>query len=118
MSMDIEQATVERMVAFFQGYATVERSYIAVYDRNDAEYKAFKKAADTRLKEARAIAALLPPPVDPDLVTAREIAAAVSNSYYASRCIAHGYESGQYDASEGVALALAALRKARAEGVK
>ena len=106
MSTDIEQATVERMVALVR---KVERS-VAHLGISAPEW------AD----EARAIAALLPAPVDPDLETARDIVSASLFDFGGSVPLQRGQaiRSGLGDDTPAVRVALAALRKAREEGAK
>ena len=61
---------------------------------------------------ARYIEAHEQPPVDPDLVTAREICARVCNDF-GQTSSAKAYRDGDYDAEEELQFALAKLKEAR-----
>ncbi len=61
---------------------------------------------------ARYIEAHEQPPVDPDLVTAREIAAAFA-SYFSSRVMPSDCKKGEFDHATAVQFALAKLKEAR-----
>lgn len=61
---------------------------------------------------ARYIEAHEQPPVDPDLVTAREICARVCNDF-GRTSNAKAYRDGDYDAEEELQFALAKLKEAR-----
>lgn len=61
---------------------------------------------------ARYIEAHEQPPVDPDLVTAREICARVCNDF-GLHSRAKAYRDGDYDAEEELQFALAKLKEAR-----
>lgn len=115
----IDLSTVERMVALVREIAEFGRAAID---------------AGGIITEARAIAALLPPPVDPDLVTAREIAAEISAYWFRQlghskedqRFVLLRYLSGDWDEGEDYGIETgrsvgkihSALRKAREEGVR
>lgn len=106
MTTDIEQSLVKRMtnlLRIMQGHVM---------------------QPETR-RELDSVLALLPPPVDPLLIEAREIAAKVAEAAIVSHHyrpehpyrILHEIAVGRQD-GETVAPILAALRKAREEGVK
>ena len=61
---------------------------------------------------ARYIEAHEQPPVDPDLETAREIAAAFA-SYFSSRVMPSDCKNGEFDHTTAVQFALAKLKEAR-----
>ena len=61
---------------------------------------------------ARYIEAHEQPPVDPDLVTAREICAAFA-SYFSSRVLPSDCKNGEFDHATAVQFALAKLKEAR-----
>ena len=61
---------------------------------------------------ARYIEAHEQPPVDPDLVTAREICAVVAEGL-GNPVVAHGYRKGSNDTGERIQFALAKLKEAR-----
>lgn len=70
---------------------------------------------DGAIAHARTLEALAkyePEPVDPDLVTAREIAAAFA-SYFSSRVIPSDCKKGEFDHATAVQFALAKLKEAR-----
>lgn len=104
MTQSIEQSTVDRMVALVRNMAKT-----GIYYPLPAHYEA-----------AVSIAALLPPPADPDLVTAREIAANIgmAGASLGPKFPEDGIRAGLADDSPPVAHILAALRKAREEGVR
>ncbi len=98
---DIPDALVERMVALV--HLMANRSTPTTRE-NDADEN----------YEARAIAALLPKPIDPDLITAREIAVRVWRDGGAVHC-AKAANQGRMDDESVVRAALAALKYARGE---
>jgi hypothetical protein len=68
--------------------------------------------------DQRAIAATLrelnwQPPVDPDLVEARKIAATMQKALGADEGIASAYYAGRYDDGHTVSVALAAIKRGR-----
>lgn len=85
----------------------IERAYeLSLFDHG-----AITERTDWRLGFARYIEAHEQPPVDPDLVTAREICAKVADQL--GDPAASGYRSGLNDDGERVQFALAKLKEAR-----
>ncbi len=92
---EVGPEVVERMIALVRGMAS-----------NDDPHPHYD--------EARAIVALLPEPVDADLIEAREVAAAVFDNGGSHPSIASGLRAGKRDGGIDVTVALAAIKRGRA----
>jgi hypothetical protein len=91
--------------------ALVERCMQLARDVANAPYfpgSGWAKVEPDIYDQARAIAAELPKPVDPDLLEARQIASDASNKFDRK-----GYESGQFDEWPMVKTILAAIKRGR-----
>jgi len=98
---EISQEVVERMVSLVRKMEP-EGSHSRSYTLRREDYV-----------EAHAIAALLPEPVDPDLIEARRIALknAKDRGYFHTPAC---YLAGDHDESDDVQIALAAIKRGRA----
>lgn len=98
---DINEATVHRMAKLVR---QIEKGFLMAYvnDSGISEYDA--------VNEARAIVALLPEPVDPDLLEARELYVVANNL---GGDDATFVRKGQMDACDEIQLALAAIKRGR-----
>lgn len=92
---DVEPEIVERMVGFVRSCA--EKPALTLYD------------SLVIINEARAIVALLPEPVDPDLVEARLL----SISFRSGEKIKDEIMSGKRDDEEAIQALLAAIKRGR-----
>lgn len=89
---------------------------VAHFRRVVEKYKHVKDdfgACNDELREARAIVAKLPQPVDPDLIEAREVYARIAESVHDDRIEAKHARSGILDDDEYVKLVLAAIKRGR-----
>lgn len=75
-------------------------------------WKLINKSGGPVTALARYIAKHEKPPVDPDLITAREICAGVADESYLSD-LGYSYRDGTYDNAPDVQFILAALKEAR-----
>jgi len=100
------------------------KTALEMLDRMEALVRrvASAKGHTTYSDEARAIVAELPEPVDPDLITARELVASslddLTTATTAGWTRMASLREGKWDDSTAVRKALAALRRAREEGVR